>query len=563
MKIGIDLLPLLSDPKRRGISNFTYNTIRELLIMDQSNQYIFFNANGVNVEFIKELSHSAQIVKEEISPKRSENIDLFIFTSIFDCERNLVNPLSLRCKVAIIIYDIIPIVLWQNYFEGFFQKNTSTYFRRIAQLRECGKILTISHAVKNDLIEILEIPEHSIDVIYAGIDQKSNIPDAQSQKFISVKEKYHITGKYIFSVPSMDVRKNIFGLIEAYGLLSPLIKKEWQLVISNEINSDFEKKLRDHAKKCEISEQELIFTNYVSEEELILLYKNSSLFVFPSFNEGFGLPVLEAMYYGIPVITSNLSSLPEVVEDAGVLVNPYNTKDIANNMATILTNTDIQKELSKKGKIQSKKFSWTHTAQLVLNSCESYSKSSRIVRLGMITPWNVKSDIAEYSKYLIAKLNGIRIIVFAKQDNLLVESDGLDVIRCWDTPLDRYDTLYNEITRKKIEIIHFQFNFSFFDISNLIQLKNKLQKSGIKVIITFHETKDVKRGSEGIKLQNYSNDLQKFDKIIVHTDENRKRLDDIGVKENVIFIPLGITMILENEEIDALLKSIYQFELMP
>lgn len=540
MKIGIDLLPLQSDPKRRGISNFAYNTIKALLSSDQSNEYIFFNAKHVNVEFIKDRCHTAQIVKGEITPEWSANLDIFIFTSFFDFEKKLVNPSSLKCKVVIIVYDIIPIVLWDNYIEFFPQKIKYEYFRRIALIRECDKILTISQAVKKDLIELLEIPENSIDVIYAGIDSNNKILDNESQKFSVLKEKYHINGKYIFSVPSMDVRKNIFGLIEAYGLLSSSIKNEYQLVVSNELTPHYEKKLRDHARLCKILDQQLILTNYVSEEELILLYKNSNLFVFPSFYEGFGLPVLEAMHYGIPVITSNLSSLPEVVEDAGILVNPYNTKDIANEMVNILTNSELQVELSEKGTKQSKKFSWAHTAQLALSSCESYVKSNHILRLGMVTSWNVKCGIAEYSKYLIEKLPDLRITIFANHDNLLVEADGLNVIRCWDSPLDRYDSLYEEITRKKIDVVHFQFNFGLFGLSNLIRLKNKLQKSGIKVLITFHGTQDVKIGSENIKLRNYSKDLQTFDKIIVHTEADRKRLEYIDVKENVVIIPQGM-----------------------
>jgi glycosyltransferase involved in cell wall biosynthesis len=546
MKIGIDLLPLQSDPKRRGISNFAYNTIKELLALDQSNEYTFFNAKDVNVEFIEEHSHSAQIIKEEITPERSANLDLFIFTSFFDFEKKFVDPSSLKCKVVIIVYDIIPVVLWESYIEFFPSKVKYEYFRRLALIRECDKILTISQAVKKDLIELLEMPENSIDVIYAGIDSKSKIPDNESQKFSALKEKYNIAGKYVFSVPSMDVRKNIFGLIEAYGLLSQSIKSGYQLVISNELTSDYERKLRDHARKCKISDQELIFTNYVSEEELTLLYKNSSLFVFPSFNEGFGLPVLEAMQYGIPVITSDLSSLPEVVEDAGILVNPYNTKDIANEMANILTNTDLQAELSENGKIQSKKFSWARTAQLALSACESYYKSKRILRLGMVTPWNVKCGIAEYSKYLIEKLPDLRITVFANHDNLLVDADGLNVIRCWESPLNQFDTLYNQIVQKMIDIVHFQFNFSLFGLSNLIILKNKLQKSGMKVIITFHGTQNVKIGSEEIKLGDYSKELRTFDKIIVHTESDRKRLDDLGVKENVVIIPQGIKTINEH-----------------
>lgn len=549
MQIGIDLLPLQSDPKRRGISNFAYNTIKELLALDQSNEYTFFNAKDVNIDFIKECSQSVQIVKDEITPKRSANLDLFIYTSFFDFEKKIVDPSSLKCKVVIIVYDIIPIILWDYYIKFFPQEIKCEYFKRIALIRECDKILTISQAVKKDLIEILEMPENSIDVIYAGIDNKNERVDDDIQKVTDLKEKYHIKGKYIFSVPSMDVRKNIFGLIEAYGLLPLSIKDEFQIVISNELTTDYENKYREHARKWKIYDQELIFTNYVSKEELTLLYKNSSLFVFPTLYEGFGLPVLEAMHHGIPVITSNLSSLPEVVEDAGVLVNPYNTQEIANEMINILTSTDLQTELSEKGITQSKKFNWAHTAQLTLDACESYNKKSHFLRLGMITPWNTKCGVAEYSKYLIENLPDVRISIFTNHEHLLVDTDGLNVIRCWESPLCQFDTLFSEIIKKNIDIIHFQFNFGLFQLSNLIQLKNKLQKMGVKVILTFHGTV----GPKEIRLENYSSDLQTFDSIIVHTEGDLKRMSDIGVKENVALIPQGIKTIrnhktLQNKE---------------
>jgi len=540
MKIGIDLLPLQADPKRRGISNFVYNTIKNLLLLEQNNQYYFFNSLEVNTDFITEISSNAQFIKEEISPDNSLNLDLFIYTSFFDFEKKYSDPANLKCKVAIIVYDIIPVILWEYYMNFFPEKTKIEYFRRIVRIRECDKILTISQSVKNDLVEILEMPPSTIDVIYAGIDLENKNYSSNYFSFNFLQKKFNIFNKYIFSVPSMDVRKNIFGLIEAYGLIDTSIKNEYQLVISNELNEEYETKLREHARKCGIPDNNLVFTNYVSEEELNILYQNSSIFVFPTFNEGFGLPVLEAMHHGIPVITSNVSSLPEVVGDAGILIDPHNIKEIANEIMNLLKNSQKMYELSIKGKNQSKKFSWTRTAKLLLDSCQNYCNSKSVLRLGIISSWNVKCGLATYTKYLTEKLNNCKILFFTYQSDEIVGYDGLNVKRCWDLPLNNYKLLYEEIIKAKIDIVHIQFNFGLMSLSKILELSQNLQKNGVKIIITFHSTQNVKIGNELIILEKYSHQLKGIDQIIVHTQSDKNRLENININSNVRIIPHGI-----------------------
>jgi glycosyltransferase involved in cell wall biosynthesis len=540
MRIGIDLLPLQSDPKRRGISNFVYNLIKEMVKIDLKNEYYLYNANKVSLDFINNDDHRIQLIKTEISLKESERLDLFIFTSLFDFENKFVEPSSLLCKTIVIVYDIIPIILWDNYIEFFSNETKIEYFRRIISIRKCEKILTISQSVKKDLIEILEIPENVIDVIYAGIDQNGDISDNNPLSFKELKQKFSIKNKYIFSVPSMDFRKNIFGLINAYSLLPEKFKSEFQLVISNEMTNDYKKMLFDYAEKQNLTKNELILTDYVSERDLKVLYKNASLFVFPSFNEGFGLPVLEAMHYGIPVVTSNLSSLPEVVGTAGYLVNPYNSSEISQAMEAILINSELQKDLCEKSKIQAKNFSWEKTAQLALTSCYNCYNSEKKIRLGLITPWNTKCGIAEYSKYLIEGISDLRILILANYESNLVNHDGLNVKRCWKLGSDNYEFLFDIIINNNLNIVHIEFNFGLFDLSNLIKLRKRLSKVNIKVIITFHATQDVKIGNWEVSLSNFVSELMTIDKIIVHTDGDRKRLEDFGLIRNVTVLPQGI-----------------------
>lgn len=544
MKIGIDLLPMQSDPKRRGISNFVYNLIKEMVKIDVKNEYYLYNAKKVSLDFINNNDSRIQLIKTDISPKESERLDLFIFTSFFDFEKRIIEPTDLLCKTIIIVYDIIPIILWDNYIEFFSNETKLEYFRRINSVRKCDKILTISESVKKDLIEILEIPENAIDVIYAGIDQNDNIFDNDKQLFEKLKQKFLIKNKYIFSVPSMDFRKNIFGLINAYAQLPEKLKNEFQLVISNEISEDYKKMLYNHAAKANLTDDELILTNYVTEIDLKILYKNANLFVFPSFNEGFGLPVLEAMYYGIPVVTSNLSSLPEVVGDAGVLVNPYNTNEISQAMEAILNDSELQKNLIAKSKIQAKKFSWNKTAQLTLTTCEDYYHSEKRIQMGLVTPWNARCGIAEYSKYLVEGIHDIRIVILANYEENLINPDGLNVERCWTASWtassDNYNLLYNKIVKNRLDLVHFEFNFGLFHLADLMKLISRLKNKDISVMITFHATKNVKISNVNLSLSSLIADLQTFDKIIVHTENDRKRLENFCLIKNVTLLPQGI-----------------------
>lgn len=212
------------------------------------------------------------------------------------------------------------------------------------------KIVTISKFSKNEIMNLLNISEHKIKVIYCGVDEKfinHTIANA------AVSNKYK---NYILAVSSLDPRKNFKNLISAFKKLA---LPDTQFVIVGSENRVF---ANNELKKF-INTRNIVFTGYVSDKELIALYKNAKLFVFPSLYEGFGLPPLEAMACGCPVVVSNVASLPEVCGDAAYYVDPYNVESIAEGMQKVLTDDTLRQSLIQKGIERAKLFSWEKSAK--------------------------------------------------------------------------------------------------------------------------------------------------------------------------------------------------------
>jgi glycosyltransferase involved in cell wall biosynthesis len=247
-------------------------------------------------------------------------------------------------------------------------------------VRKASKILTISKASKDDIIKEYEVPEDKVVVTYPGIKlkaQMSKLPPSlklrgasktkmQNSKVLS--EKYGISGDYILFVGTLQPRKNIVRLVEAFSK----IKQDVQLVIVGKKGWLYEEIL-EAPKKFGV-ENRVKFLDSVTDEELPDFYKHAVCFVLPSLYEGFGLPILEAMKYGCPVITSNISSLPEAGGDSALYVDPLSVEDIAKNLELIINPSadgeELRKKLIKKGYEQVKKFSWEKTARETLKALE-------------------------------------------------------------------------------------------------------------------------------------------------------------------------------------------------
>ena len=242
------------------------------------------------------------------------------------------------------------------------------------------KIITISKASKNDIIKAYGVSEDKVVVVCPGI--KSEIQNSKSetntklkmQNSKSLKEKFGIDKEFILFVGTLQPRKNIGKLIEAFSRLKTQdlrLKTDLELIIVGKKGWMYEDIL-NAPKKFGIADR-VKFLDSVTDEDLPSFYKNAICFVLPSLYEGFGLPILEAMKYGCPVITSNVSSLPEAGGDAAVYFNPESVEDIAEKIEKVISSEKLRQEMVKKGYEQVKKFSWEKTARETLKVLQELS----------------------------------------------------------------------------------------------------------------------------------------------------------------------------------------------
>jgi len=261
-------------------------------------------------------------------------------------------------------------------------KNWTAY-----SIKKAAKILTISQASKSDIIKYYQVPEEKVVVTYPGTtmqklkskNQKDPVKFAlqtHGASIENIKKKYNIEGDYILSVGTLQPRKNYTKLIEAFGkILKQVQNDSLGLVIVGKKGWMWEEIL-EAPKKFGVADK-VKFLDYISDEDLLALYNGAKCFVLISLYEGFGLPVLEAMKQGCPVVVSNISSLPEVVGEAGILVDPNDVEDITKGILRVLNfNTSEYEKYVKMGRQQASKFSWEKCAKETLEVLKEVANRS-------------------------------------------------------------------------------------------------------------------------------------------------------------------------------------------
>lgn len=237
-------------------------------------------------------------------------------------------------------------------------------------VKKAHAIIAISQSTKNDIIKEYHIPQEKVHVVYLGIKEVSR---ASYKSMEELSKKYSVSKPYILFVGTLQPRKNVSKLIEAYSKVVSSIQnsspsKDLQLVIIGKKGWMYEE-IIEAPKKFDV-ETRVKFLDFVPDSDLPSFYKHAEMYVLPSLYEGFGLPVLEAMKYGCPVLTSNISSLPEAGGDAALYFDPTDTHDIAKTIEKVLTNEKLRDDMIKKGYEHIKKFSWQKTAKEVLSVLE-------------------------------------------------------------------------------------------------------------------------------------------------------------------------------------------------
>jgi len=341
-----------------GIGTYVRNLLRQLARQDTANEYVVF-CRDADWEAVEELgprfrpvveNAGAYSIREQVAlpiDLRRESAELF------HAPHYVLPPLT-QCRSVVTIHDCIHLRFPQ------YLPSRIGYAYARGQMwmatHKAARVITVSEASKRDILRYFRVPESRIDVIYNAIDERFwQQPDAE--EIARVRERYRLNNPFVLYAGNIKPHKNLERLIEAFHLLrqTPAMKDVELLIIGDEISKYASLRRAVHRHKLH---KYVRFFGFVSDQTLAALYRLAAVFVFPSLYEGFGLPPLEAMASGTPVIVSNVSSLPEVVGDAALLIDPYEPAAIAEAMQRVLDNGALASDLSRRGLARAREFSW-------------------------------------------------------------------------------------------------------------------------------------------------------------------------------------------------------------
>ena len=360
MRIAIDARKL----RDYGIGTYVRNLLRHLARIDKTTEYVLL-CRPADAEMGRRLGDNFRTVPERAGPYtmreqisvpfdlRREGIDLF------HAPHYVLPPLT-PCKAVVTIHDCIHLRFPQ------YLPNRLAYGYARASLwvatHRASRVLTVSEASKRDILRYFNVPESKIDVIYNAIDEEFGArPD--DDEIGRVRERYQLNDPFVLYAGNIKPHKNLERLIEAfYTLRRNGFEHVKLLIIGDEISKYPTLRRAVHRHKLH---QHVRFLGFVSDKTLACLYRMAAVFVFPSLYEGFGLPPLEAMASGTPVITSNQSSLPEIMGDAALFVDPYETDAIFEAMRRVLTEPALARSLSERGLVRVGEFSWDRSVRRV------------------------------------------------------------------------------------------------------------------------------------------------------------------------------------------------------
>jgi glycosyltransferase involved in cell wall biosynthesis len=347
-----------------GIGTYVRNLISGLAKQDGDDAYVLL-CRKADMEFVSSLGPRFEALRVDAgnySVREQLTVPLALARArvdLFHAPHYVVSPFT-RCPFVVTIHDCIHL----RFPEYLPSRAAHTYARAMMQssARRSRRVLTVSNASKQDILHYLRIPAAKVEVIYNALDERLARPPTDVEVG-QIRERFQLTAPFILYTGNIKPHKNVDRLIEAYSVLRRRGQQDAKLLI---IGDDISKypNLRRLVHRFQLHKH-VRFLGFVPEFTLAALYRLASVFVFPSLYEGFGLPPLEAMSAGVPVITSNVSSLPEVVGDAAVLVDPMDAGAIADAMARVLTDATLRTTLIARGFERVKVFSWDRSVRRV------------------------------------------------------------------------------------------------------------------------------------------------------------------------------------------------------
>ncbi|HEK1692428.1 TPA: glycosyltransferase [Pseudomonas putida] len=403
MRIVIDMQGAQTESRFRGIGRYTLS-FAQGIVRNRGEHEVFLALNGLFAHTIEGIREAFQGLLpqenirvwyapgpvQEIDPanaQRRQNAelireaflaslepDLIHITSLFegyiDDAVTSVGMLDQRIPVTVSLYDLIPLLNPDQYLKP----NPSYeqyYMRKVGHLQRARGLLAISGFARQETLETLDVPHERVVNVSTAIDDHFKPCDISPAQVQQLQSKFKLDRPFVLYTGGADERKNLPRLIQAFARLDAPLRERHQLLFAGKMSEGDRNGLLNEARKAGLREDELRFTHYVTEQELVQLYNMCELFVFPSWHEGFGLPALEAMACGAPVIAANTSSLPEVIGLETALFDPLDVAAITAKMTEALGNEQFLAAQRSHALQQARKFSWTQTAQCAVQAFEA------------------------------------------------------------------------------------------------------------------------------------------------------------------------------------------------
>lgn len=365
MRIGIDATSL--PPQPVGAGNYIIQLIRALSALEPEDEYVIFaqkrgralidlpTSKRFHWQVVEDMTPAIRLMWEQtVLPRLSSKAKIDVLHSL-----HYTRPLWLDCASVVTFHDMTFFL-----YPHLHTRSKRIFFPLATRLsaRKAKAIIADSENTRQDIIRVLGVPEDKVFKVLLGVDPSFRpIKDSALKKRIG--EHYHLPDKFILYLGMVEPRKNLPLLVRAY---KELVERgsEHHLVVAGRFGWMYEDILR-------LVEQfglknRVHFTGYISQNDLPVIYNLARVFVYPTLYEGFGLPPLEAMACGVPVITTNVASLPEIVDDAGVLIEPDDQEALVNALERVLNDREISAELATKGPVRAAEFTWERTARQTL-----------------------------------------------------------------------------------------------------------------------------------------------------------------------------------------------------
>lgn len=403
MKIGIEVQRLFRK-KKYGIETSSLALLKKLQSLQHDTEFVVFVKDDVDRDCFSE---SANFKIKKVAGKFFVDFEQFFLplaarrekVDLLHCTGNT-TPYFSPVPVVQTLHDIIFMDPIPNK-DSLYQRLGNHYRRKVVPLvsPHSRAIITVSHYEKQRIVSRLGIDEKKIEVVYNGINEDHFYPSNDVKIRAQVRHRYGLPENFILFLGNPSRRKNPMGVIEAYVMYASKVANPLPLVTPG-----LTQKFITHTLKnlnAEYDAKRFITPGYIRDEDLPFIYGLSELFLFPSLSEGFGMPVIEAMACGTPVITSKISCMPEIAGDAALLADPLSAPSIADGLLRMLGNPEYRERKIRDGLANAKRFSWDTAAERVLSIYESVLYPSKSVR--QATPAPLVKKMPEPNFYFFNK----------------------------------------------------------------------------------------------------------------------------------------------------------------